>query len=282
MESDGSSEIKQVEQSSSDKTDSSAKEREIAARKGGRTWPPLSFLSILKDANIEIDMSCPHKLCDLLYAGKYFVDKKSNKNCFALFPREFHICWGENPKDWKWTQQMEPSGEDIEVAELLDVCWLEVRGKIDTIDLSPGALYEIVFILKVYGECSGEDIEVAELLDVCWLEVRGKIDTIDLSPGALYEIVFILKVYENPNDDIEKNHISNYTLTLTIIPPRVKRLSRQAILKENPVGNWFEIVVGEFIMSPENIGIMEFSIEEYTPTWKNGLTINCAIIRPKK
>ncbi|THG07331.1 hypothetical protein TEA_012769 [Camellia sinensis var. sinensis] len=176
MESDGSSEIKQVEQSCSNKTDSSAKEtkkgkeKEIAARKGGRTRPPLSFLSILKDANIEIDMSCPHKLCDLLYAGvylkpntlassslifphfiscKYFVDKKSNKNCFALFPREFYICWGENPKYWKWTKEKEPSGEDIEVAELLDVCWLEVRGKIDTIDLSPGALYEIVFVLKV-------------------------------------------------------------------------------------------------------------------------------------
>ncbi|GMP49630.1 hypothetical protein CsSME_00016555 [Camellia sinensis var. sinensis] len=252
MESDGSSEIKQVEQSCSNKTDSSSaketkkgKEKEIAARKGGRTRPPLSFLSILKDANMEIDMSCPHKLCDLLYAGvylkpntlKYFVDKKSNKNCFALFPREFYICWGENPKYWKWTKEKEPSGEDI---------------------------------------------EVAELLDVCWLEVRGKIDTIDLSPGALYEIVFVLKVYENPNDDIEKKHISNYTLTLTIIPPRVKRLSRQAILKENLAGNWFEIVVGEFIMSPENVGIMEFSIEEYTPTWKNGLAVKCAIIRPKK
>ncbi|GMP49631.1 hypothetical protein CsSME_00016555 [Camellia sinensis var. sinensis] len=123
MESDGSSEIKQVEQSCSNKTDSSSaketkkgKEKEIAARKGGRTRPPLSFLSILKDANMEIDMSCPHKLCDLLYAGvylkpntlKYFVDKKSNKNCFALFPREFYICWGENPKYWKWTKEKEP------------------------------------------------------------------------------------------------------------------------------------------------------------------------------
>ncbi|KAL7247641.1 hypothetical protein ACSBR2_002535 [Camellia fascicularis] len=128
--------------------------------------------------------------------NKYFVDKKSNKNCFAVFPREFYICWGENPKYWKWTQEKEPSGEDI---------------------------------------------EVAELLDVCWLEVRGKMDTIDLSPGALYEIVFVLKMSENPNDDIEKKHISNYTLTLTIIPPRVKRLSRQAILKENPAGNWLRL-----------------------------------------
>ncbi|CAL5334382.1 unnamed protein product [Camellia sinensis] len=99
----GTSEIQQVEQTS--KADSSRKAKEIAAR-NGITRPPLNFLAILKDANISIDMSSPDKLCEQLYSGvylkpnklKYFVDKKSNKNCFVLFARELNICWNDNPQ----------------------------------------------------------------------------------------------------------------------------------------------------------------------------------------
>ena len=41
------------------------------------------------------------------------------------------------------------SGEDIEVAELKAVCWLHIQGKIQTIDLSPGTEYEVVFVVKI-------------------------------------------------------------------------------------------------------------------------------------
>jgi len=43
------------------------------------------------------------------------------------------------------------SGEDIEVAELKKAycSWLEISGKIETIDLSPQTLYEIVFVIKI-------------------------------------------------------------------------------------------------------------------------------------
>lgn len=42
------------------------------------------------------------------------------------------------------------SGEEIEVAEVLEVCWLEVGGAIRTINLSSGTSYEIVFVLKIF------------------------------------------------------------------------------------------------------------------------------------
>ena len=44
------------------------------------------------------------------------------------------------------------SGEVIEVAELLGVCWLNIEGKIRTIDLSPGTEYEVVFVVKMNNE----------------------------------------------------------------------------------------------------------------------------------
>ncbi|XP_028062344.1 protein PHLOEM PROTEIN 2-LIKE A1-like isoform X2 [Camellia sinensis] len=55
-------------------------------------------------------MSSPDKLCEQLYSGvylkpnklKYFVDKKSNKNCFVLFARDLNICWNDNPQYWRW------------------------------------------------------------------------------------------------------------------------------------------------------------------------------------
>ncbi|KAF5953441.1 hypothetical protein HYC85_006297 [Camellia sinensis] len=229
----GASEMQQIEQTS--KADSSRKAKEIAARKG-ITRPPLNFLAILKDANISIDMSSPDKLCEQLYSGvylkpsklKYFVDKKSNKNCFVLFARELNICWIDKPQYWRWTTLKETSGEEIEVAELLQVCWLDVRGQFN------GA--------------------------------------IDLSPGIVYEIVFVVRMIK----------YEDFSLKLTIILPNSKKLTRNESLNEKPLGSWFDIQLGEFKMSPENVGPMEFSLEDHTELWKSGLIVKCAIIRPKK
>lgn len=37
----------------------------------------------------------------------------------------------------------------IDVAELLNVCWLDINGKFDTSKLSPGTLYEVVFVVML-------------------------------------------------------------------------------------------------------------------------------------
>ncbi|KAL7264602.1 hypothetical protein ACSBR1_002541 [Camellia fascicularis] len=211
----GTSEIQQVEQNS--KADSSRKAKEIAARKG-ITRPPLNFLAILKDANISIDTSSPDKQCEQLYTRvylkpnklKYFVDKKSNKNCFVLFAREIDICWNENPQYWRWTTLKETRGQ-----------------------------------------------------------VNG---AIDLSPRIVYEIVFVVRMIK----------YQDFSLKLTIILPNSKKRTRNESLNEKPLGSWFDIQLGEFKMSPENIGTMEFSLEDHAELWKSGLIVKCAIIRPKK
>ncbi|KAI8016443.1 Protein PHLOEM PROTEIN 2-LIKE A1 [Camellia lanceoleosa] len=237
MATSGIAEIQQVGKTS--KTHS-MKGKEIASRE---TRPPLNFLSILHNAKKTIDTSCPDKLCEQLYTGvflkdkelKYFVDEKTNKNCFMLFARKLNICWIDHSEYWKWK-------------------WIK-------------------------EETSGEEIEVAELREVCWLDIRGKFDrTIDLSPGAMYEIVFVVRMID---DDVYYTHISNCTVTLVMILPR-SRTQRNESLEGKPVEEWFEILVGEFIMSPENVGSVEFSMEEHGTNWKRGLIVKCAIIRPKK
>ncbi|CAL5334283.1 unnamed protein product [Camellia sinensis] len=74
----------------------------------------------------------------------------------------------------------------------------------------------------------------------------------------------------------------DFSLKLTIILPNSKKLTRNESLNEKPLGSWFDIQLGEFKMSPENVGTMEFSLEDHTELWKSGLIVKCAIIRPKK
>lgn len=130
--------------------------------------------------------------------------------------------------------------------------------------------------LNLTNLCSGEDIEVAELIDVCHLEISGRILTFDLSPGTLYEVVFVIKIKEY-------NDISNFLLKFTVVPPDVRLVQqRYEKLNEKPLEKWIEIVVGEFLMSPQNVGNVTFRLEETTTgLWKSGLLVKCAIVRPK-
>ncbi|CAL5334298.1 unnamed protein product [Camellia sinensis] len=108
------------------------------------------------------------------------------------------------------------------------------------------------------GKNNGEEIEVVELKKVGWLDIRGKFDrTIDLSPGTIYEIVFVVRMIDDG------------------------KTQRNESLEGKPVEEWFEILVGEFIMSLENVGSVEFSMDEHGAPWKSGLIVKCAIIRPK-
>ena len=121
---------------------------------------------------------------------------------------------------------------------------------------------------------SGEDIEVAELQEICWLHIQGKIQTIDLSPGTEYEVVFVVKITGEGN-------IQNYSMTLQIILPSSKSLTRNESLNKKPIKEWCEILAGEFLMSPENVGEITFKLGEYSSDWKTGFVLKCAIIRPK-
>ncbi|KAG5531138.1 hypothetical protein RHGRI_025930 [Rhododendron griersonianum] len=229
-------EVKQDEQT----REKDSKGKEIAGiRRSGITRPSLNFLAILNDFGIALDTSCPDKLCRQLYSGvylkpnilKFFVDEKVNKNCFMLFARELYVIHGDNPQYWQWIEDKDTSGEEIEVAKLLLVYWLDIKGNIQTIDLSPATLYEIVFVVKL---------------------IAGH---------------------------------SMTSLNLIIYPQYSKALARSESLQGKPLESWFEILVGEFMMSREYAGNMDFGLEqhgEHGREAKNGLVVKCAIVRPKK
>lgn len=116
---------------------------------------------------------------------------------------------------------------------------------------------------------------MAKLMMVSWLDIKGNFRTINLSPGTLYEIVFEVKKFEG-------DYPSDFDFDLVINPQHSKALTRTESLEGKPLEEWFELVVGEFRMSPEYVGNMEFGMERHDWHWKSGLAVKCAIIRPKK
>ncbi|KAL2494071.1 Protein PHLOEM PROTEIN 2-LIKE A1 [Forsythia ovata] len=124
--------------------------------------------NILKDADSPTDKSSTNKLYDQLCAGvflnqkrkKYWVEKESKSNCFMLFAQDLFITWSDDIRFWQWPLFKESSDEWFAVAELQNVCWLEVHGKFDTANLSPGILYEVVFVVMLKDTAYGWEVPV--------------------------------------------------------------------------------------------------------------------------
>ncbi|KAI3898481.1 hypothetical protein MKW92_006330 [Papaver armeniacum] len=99
---------------------------------------------------------------------KCWIDS-AGRNCFMLFPRSFHITWDDNTNYWTWLSIIEPSASDdteIEMPELVRVCWLNVHGKLDMSKLSPGVNYEVVFVVMFQKRSYGWDVPVNLLLEL--------------------------------------------------------------------------------------------------------------------
>ncbi|KAL6992049.1 hypothetical protein U1Q18_010160 [Sarracenia purpurea var. burkii] len=95
---------------------------------------PHNYEAIIKDADSTVDnnFSSIDKLYDQLQAGvflnqkrkKYWVERKSNSNCFMLYSRDLSITWGEDPRYWNWLHFKETSDVLIEAAKLLNVTFV--------------------------------------------------------------------------------------------------------------------------------------------------------------
>ncbi|KAI3879143.1 hypothetical protein MKX03_010647 [Papaver bracteatum] len=128
---------------------------------------PHKYDCIIQEADMNINQS---KLHSHLSSGillnqkkqKYWIDD-SGCNCFMLFPRSLAITWAEDKQYWHWPSVKESSTSDemaIEVAELLNVCWLEANGKLDISKLTPGVKYDILFVVMLKNSAYGWEAPV--------------------------------------------------------------------------------------------------------------------------
>nr|XP_027088996.1 lectin-like [Coffea arabica]XP_027088997.1 lectin-like [Coffea arabica] len=129
---------------------------------------PHNHEEILKDADAPVDKSSTEKLYDQLYAGvflnqkkkKYWIDRTSKRNCFMLYARNLSITWAEDRSCWHWPFIKESSDVTLVAAELLNVCWLEIHGWFNTVNLTPRTLYQVVFVLMLKDPAYGWGIPV--------------------------------------------------------------------------------------------------------------------------
>ncbi|PHT32780.1 hypothetical protein CQW23_29117 [Capsicum baccatum] len=84
----------------------------------------------------------------LLDGGKlsFSLDKKTGKKCFMVAARELGIAWGDTPAYWEWISHRD--SRFSEVAKLNSVCWLDIRGKIETRVLSKRTEYFAYLVFK--------------------------------------------------------------------------------------------------------------------------------------
>ncbi|TKY63642.1 putative F-box protein PP2-B12 [Spatholobus suberectus] len=76
----------------------------------------------------------------------FALDKLNGKKCYMLPARSLFIAGGDTPSYWRWTSV--PAARVSEVAELVIVCWLEIKGRIKTRILSPNTLYTAYLVFK--------------------------------------------------------------------------------------------------------------------------------------
>ncbi|XP_009391276.2 F-box protein PP2-B10-like [Musa acuminata AAA Group] len=97
------------------------------------------------------------RLCDpiLIDDGKmsFSLDRSSGAKCYVLSARKLSITWADAPWYWKW--RCLPESRFADVAELLDVYWLEIRGKIESRMLSQKTAYAAYLIYRTSDEAYG-------------------------------------------------------------------------------------------------------------------------------
>ncbi|XP_042500074.1 protein PHLOEM PROTEIN 2-LIKE A1-like [Macadamia integrifolia] len=121
------------------------------------------------------------------------------------FAKDFSIHWGDDSRYWKWVRFQETRDEHVEVAELIEVYWLEVCGKCDTVYLSPGVTYEFAFVVMLKDGANGwaAPVKLELLLPDGKIEDK-EVDLGSLSKGQWKELVVgELETFPNMNGDIQ-------------------------------------------------------------------------------
>ncbi|ONK69672.1 uncharacterized protein A4U43_C05F25510 [Asparagus officinalis] len=72
-------------------------------------------------------------------------EDSSGYKSLMMYARSLSVTWGNDPRYWRWLSL--ENDIDVEVAQLLDVCWLEVRGNTPMKNLEAGQKYEVMFVL---------------------------------------------------------------------------------------------------------------------------------------
>ncbi|CAN4096171.1 unnamed protein product [Withania somnifera] len=218
-------------------------------------------------------------LCDhpfLIDGGtmSFSLEKHSGKKCYMLAVRSLAIVWADTPRYWRWISL--PESRFSEVAELLDVCWFDISGKINTSMLSPDTNYAAYFVFTTKSRTYGFEDQSAEgAVGISGHERKPQ--TVFLDPEAarrhMYQIVpRRLGLFEKMADILRGG----------VNPPSESEVQAQARYPQQRSDGWMEVELGEFFVKRGQDVELEMSLTEVkVGNWKSGLVVEGIEIRPK-
>ncbi|CAL0299985.1 unnamed protein product [Lupinus luteus] len=206
-----------------------------------------SFLAS-SPSNKSIYLALSHRPIIIDHATMSFhLERKSGKRCYMLAARALTIIWGDGntPHYWKWTTL--PDSRFPEVAQLVNVCWLEIHGVINTSPLTPNTHYAAYFVFKM-------------------IDPEGLRYPVRLSVDISFRQSTVKEVYLYPN--LDGWHVDNRMRGLQL--PNVRS------------DGWLEIEMREFFNSGLVDDEVHMSITGTEGSWKRGLVIEGIEVRPKE
>ncbi|XP_057459276.1 F-box protein PP2-B10-like [Actinidia eriantha] len=186
----------------------------------------------------------------------FALDKKSGKKCYMIGARALTIIWGSSPQYWTW-RSLPDQSRFSEVANLRAVCWLDIRGKLETRFLSPKITYIAYLVFKVSERGYG----LENLPAKAWVGVVG----------------------ERAGDEDWDEDETTSCVYLKFRPcRRASRAAQNGVLPQGREDGWMEIELGEFFNDGgENGEVRMRLMETKRGNWKSGLIVEGIELRPK-
>uniref|UniRef100_A0A453QI39 Uncharacterized protein n=1 Tax=Aegilops tauschii subsp. strangulata TaxID=200361 RepID=A0A453QI39_AEGTS len=170
-----------------------------------------------------------------------WLDRESGAKCYMVSARELSIAWRDTPEHWTWIPL--DDSRFSESAELIWVCWLEIRGKIHSKMLSQGSTYTVYIVYKLADDSDGLNFPVNASLSV-----RGSVMACQVC------------LQRNPH----------------MIHPE------DVVLPHERVDGWMELELGEFVCEAGEDGDVSFGLSETEClNCKSGLILQGIEIRCK-
>ncbi|XP_022743439.1 putative F-box protein PP2-B12 [Durio zibethinus] len=190
----------------------------------------------------------------------FSLDRGSGKKCYMLSARDLYIVWSDTPTYWRWVSIPESRFE--EVAELISVCWVEIRGKISISMLSPMTHYKAYLVFKAATGAYGFEFQPVEV-SVGLVGTEGRKRTVYL---------------DSERGGRQRRRIAPWRIGLQASAP--SGVSDDQFPKVR-VDGWLEIELGEFFNEGCVDGELEMSVLEVKGGhWKGGLVIQGIEMRP--
>ncbi|KAF8392041.1 hypothetical protein HHK36_022381 [Tetracentron sinense] len=197
----------------------------------------------------------------LVFASKqsFSIEKWSGGKCYMVAARELTIIWGDTPVYWRFS----------DVAELLDVCWLEIHGKMDTRMLSMKTTYAAYLVFKFRESTYGFSCQPVEV-SVRLVGGGGREwHTMYMDPDGCLK-----RQHQSYKGQVR--HIRIRSSHLLKNPTRTPWIHCERRFPQERGDGWMEIEMGEFFNDRGEDGEVEMSLTEV----KDGLSSKSRVTSP--